>query len=171
LSDKLQKQLPPPLKDIPVSQIGILVPDLAAGVAMWSGNLGDDWPIYAFGPGNVPFLRYRGEQATFSMRVALSSGSPQIELIEPENGPSIYHDWIEGHGYGVHHLGFHITDSDIADTVVRNMRLAGYEPVQEGAGFGAAGDGSFAYFDLTATLGVYLEVIAVPQRRRPSDSR
>ena len=164
--DKQQQQLPRPLKDIPITQIAMLVPDLAAGVAMWSATLGGDWPTYAFGPENVPFLRYRGEAATFTMRVALSSGSPQIELIEPGDGPSIYHDWIEGHGYGVHHLGFHVADSG---PVVRNMRLAGYEPVQEGAGFGLAGDGSFFYFDLTATLGLYLEVIEVPRSRRPSE--
>jgi methylmalonyl-CoA/ethylmalonyl-CoA epimerase len=167
LSHPLQQELPPPLKDIPVTQIAMLVPDLAAGVAMWSATLGHDWPTYAYGPGNVPFLRYRGEPATFSMRVALSSGSPQIELIEPGEGPSIYHDWIEGHGYGLHHLGFHVADSD---TVVRNMRLAGYEPVQEGAGYGLAGDGSFFYFDLTATLGLYLEVITVTARRPPGES-
>ena len=167
MSHNLQQQLPAPLKGIPVTQIAMVVPDLGAGVAMWSATLGDDWPIYAFGPENVPFLRYRGQPGTFSMRVALSSGSPQIELIEPGNGPSIYHDWIEGHGYGVHHLGFHVADSD---TVVRDMRLAGYEPVQEGAGYGLAGDGSFFYFDLTATLGLYLEVITVSQRRPPGES-
>jgi methylmalonyl-CoA/ethylmalonyl-CoA epimerase len=166
VSAELHQQLPPPLRDLPITQIAMVVPDLDAGVAMWSATLGQDWPVYSYGPANVPVLRYRGEPATFTMRVALSSGSPQIELIEPGDGPSIYHDWIEEHGYGVHHLGFHVE----TDTVARDMRLAGYEAVQEGAGFGPDGDGSFAYFDLTATLGLYLEVIEVPRSRRAAGS-
>ncbi|HEY3982311.1 MAG TPA: VOC family protein [Streptosporangiaceae bacterium] len=168
MSDKPEQQLPPPLRGIPVTQIAMVVPDLEASVATWSATLGHEgWPIYAFGPENVPFLRYRGDPATFTMRVALSSGSPQIELIEPGDGPSIYHDFIDAHGYGVHHLGFHVADSG---TVIRNMRSAGYAPVQEGAGYAPDGGGSFFYFDLTATLGLYLEVITVPEGRRPGES-
>jgi hypothetical protein len=49
------------------------------------------------------------------------------------------------------------------------MRSAGYEPVQEGAGYAADGGGSFFYFDLTATMGLYLEVITVSGGRRPGE--
>ena len=65
MPEKIEQQLPPPLKGIPVTQIAMVVPDLAAAVATWSATLGDDWPIYAFGPENVPFLRYRGQPGTF----------------------------------------------------------------------------------------------------------
>jgi hypothetical protein len=144
------------------------VPDLEVGVSTWSALLDrTDWLVYTYTPENVPELGYRGDKGMFSLRLALSGEGPQLELIQPLDGPSIYHDWIAGHGYGVHHLGFHVPSC--AD-VVAQLAEGGYQAVQTGSGYGLDGDGGFAYYDTVETLGLYMEVIEAPGRRRPSES-
>lgn len=155
------------LKAIVARQIGILVPDLADGIRKWSSILGRaDWLVYTYGPDWVPELTYRGQPGEFSMRLGLIGSSPQIELIEPLTGPSIYHEWIDEHGYGQHHIGFWV---DSIDDVTAQAAQSGIDLTQTGRGYGLNGDGGFAYLDTLATLGVILEAIEVPSVRRPSE--
>lgn len=159
--------LPPPLAGLPVAQVGILVPDLGAGIATWSALLGtDDWLVYTYGPETVPRLGYRGGPGAFRMRVALTGSSPQVELIESLEGPSIYTEWIEQHGFGLHHLGFRVPS---AEEAVRRVTAGGIALLQSGSGYGEDGDGGFAYFDTQDSVGLIVEAIEVPRRRRPSE--
>ncbi|MFF2852354.1 VOC family protein [Streptomyces sp. NPDC058001] len=159
--------LPAPLAGLPVTQVGILVPDLEAGIATWSALLGtDDWLVYTYGPETVPRLGYRGGEGTFRMRVALTGSAPQIELIESLDGPSIYTEWITEHGYGLHHLGFRVPS---IEATVRHVTAGGITLLQSGSGYGEDRDGGFAYFDTQDSVGLIVEAIEVPQRRRPSE--
>lgn len=97
------------------------------------------------------------------MRVALRGSGPQVELIEPLSGPTIYDEWITRRGYGLHHLGFWVRQLDDAIT---QMALAGFPLLQAGWGTGADGTGGFAYFDTEAIYGYILEAIEVPRARR-----
>ncbi|WP_455356432.1 VOC family protein [Streptomyces sp. SYSU K217416] len=159
--------LPPPLAGLPVAQVGILVPELGAGIATWSALLGtDDWLVYTYGPESVPRLGYRGQTGKFRMRVALVGSAPQVELIESLEGPSIYTEWITEHGYGLHHLGFRVPSvKDAVDEVT----AGGITLLQSGSGYGQDGDGGFAYFDTQNSVGLIVEAIEVPLRRRPSE--
>jgi hypothetical protein len=98
-----------------------------------------------------------------SVRIGLNSAQPQIELLQPIAGPSLYHDWQQAHSEGVHHLAIHVESLDAA---IDSMRDAGLELLQLGRGFGVDGDGGFAYFDTEHLLGVVLEAIELPARRR-----
>jgi methylmalonyl-CoA/ethylmalonyl-CoA epimerase len=160
--------LPSAFRGLAITQIAFLVPDLAAAVETWSATLGrSDWLVYTYGPETVPHLSFRGKPGKFSMRLALSGASPQLELIEPLEGPSIYHEWLEDRGFGAHHLGFHVPRlGPIAETLAAD----GFSPVQAGSGYGVDGDGAFAYYDLVNALGLFVEIIETPARRRPSES-
>lgn len=159
--------LPTTLRGRPITQIGLLVPDLVSGIANWSALLGrSDWLVYTYGPTTVPKLIFRGEQGRFSLRLGLSGSGPQLELIQPLEGPSIYEEWIAERGYGPHHVGFHVP---LAQPVIEGLAAEGLSPVQSGAGYGMDGDGSFAYYDLVDEAGLYVEVIESPARRRPSE--
>ncbi|MFJ6199939.1 VOC family protein [Micromonospora sp. NPDC092111] len=150
-----------------VDQVAFLVEDLGVAIGRWSALHRDEtWRIYTYGLDNVENLRYHGEPGRFSMRLALIGHSPQIELIQPLAGPSIYHDWIARHGYGLHHFGFFVPS--IADAVAR-FEAAGHPTIQSGSGYGLDGDGGFAYFDFEDIYGIHLEAIEVPARRRPSE--
>ena len=159
--------LPEPFRSRQVAQIGVIVPDLPAAVRTWSALLGlDDWLIYTYGPGYMPELTYRAQPGLFSMRLAIAGDAPQIELIQPLTGPSIYHEWVLRHGYGMHHLGFRVPS--IAEAIDL-MTAHGVNVLQTGKGYGAAGDGGFAYFDTEPIVGVICEAFEVPAVRRPSE--
>jgi len=150
-----------------VAQIAMIVPHLESAVALWSGILGrEDWSIYTYGPDNVPELSYRGEEGRFGMRLAFVGAGPQIELIELLEGPSSYHEWHSRHGFGLHHLGFVVPS--IKDAMIE-MAQYDVDLIQSGYGYGANGDGGFAYYDTQDSVGAIVELIEIPSTRRPSE--
>jgi 8-oxo-dGTP pyrophosphatase MutT (NUDIX family)/catechol 2,3-dioxygenase-like lactoylglutathione lyase family enzyme len=155
------------LRGRPPGQIGILVPDLRAALSRYSRlwPVGQ-WACYLYGPETVPKLTYRGGNGTYSMWIGLSSSSPQIELIEPVSGPSIYEEWLATHGEGLHHVGVYV--EDLAEAT-RIMIGAGYATIQSGYGYGVDGDGGYTYFDTERELGTVLELIERPRRRAEPD--
>ena len=108
-----------------------------------------------------------GAPADYAMRVALANlGPTRIELIEQKAGDTVYAEFIQGHGYGVHHLGVRVEDIQAA---VREAEAAGYRVTMDGAGFGAGGDGHYAYLDTEDDLGTTIELIQRPRRRTPPE--
>lgn len=150
-----------------VDQIGIVVADLEQALDAYAELWPDHrWACYVHGPNTIPRMTYRGRPARYSFRAAFGTQTPQLELIQPLGGPSHYDEWLEERGAGVHHLGFLV--SSLAD-VRADMDQRGVESVQDGAGFGPDADGSFAYFDTAARLGVLVEAIQRPSRRSDPD--
>lgn len=153
-----------PLLGGSVSQIGILVRDLEEGLARHSAWAGEGpWRIFTYGPETVPRSWYRGAPGEFVVRIAIGPQTPQVELLELVTGPSVY----DGYREGLHHLGFWV---DSLDEAIAAMAAEGYETVMGGAGYGLDGDGGFAYFDTARDLGIILEAIEVPRRRREPDA-
>jgi Glyoxalase/Bleomycin resistance protein/Dioxygenase superfamily len=147
-----------------VGQIGIVVADVEATAkslsAIWQNG---PWRCWTYGPEMLREQLYRGQATPYSVRIALNSQQPQIELLQPLAGPSVYHEWAERHGSGVHHLAVYV---DSLDDAIRSMHDTGVDLLQLGRGFGLDGDGGFAYFDTESRLGVLLEAVEVPARRR-----
>ena len=148
----------------PVGQIGIVVRDLESACrrysALWQCG---PWRVYTYGPAILAHQRYRGEPSSFSVRIALNPTSPQLELLQPLEGPSTYDEWLDRRGEGLHPLAVFVED---ADEAISSFGAAGYEVLQEGRGFGAGGDGAFVYFDTEHDLGYLLEVVERPKSRR-----
>jgi hypothetical protein len=154
-----------PLTGLPLHQIGLVVHDLDAAIerhaAAW--NVGR-WTIRVHDETTTPTTTFRGEPGRFSMRLALSEVDPVVELIEPLSGPSAYDEWLAERGEGIHHYGFIVPS---LEAMLEPMAAAGYELVQSGSGYGCDGDGAYAYFDTTADLHVFTELIEPPARRPP----
>lgn len=151
-----------------IGQIGIIVQDIDQAVRRYAKLWGlGPWSFYTYGPETVPHMTYRGADGAHSMRLALAGDSPQMEFIEPLDGPSIYHEFIDGTGYGIHHVGVVV---DHFDGAAKSMMDAGYAIVQSGSGFGLDGDGAYAYFDTEGDLDVILEIIERPRRRREPEA-
>ena len=85
----------------------------------------------------------------------------QFELVQPLSGPSIFAEHLDAHGEGLHHVGRYVPDHAAA---VAQALAAGWTALQSARGFGAEGDGAFAYF---AAPGVpmIVELIAAPRVR------
>jgi methylmalonyl-CoA/ethylmalonyl-CoA epimerase len=150
-----------------VGQVGILVRDLDQALDRYASLWGlGPWTGYEYGPDTVPELTYRGEPGRYAMRIALTGSGPQVELIEPLRGPSIYDEWLGSRPEGVHHLGIYV---DSIHDAIATMDAAGYSLLQSGAGYGLDGDGGYGYFDTERDFGLVLEAIEVPRRRREPD--
>jgi hypothetical protein len=151
----------------PPQQIGLVVRDIDASLRTYSAIMGiGPWDCYTYDWTNVRDLVYRGSRARYSMKIALSTTAPQIELIQPLVGPSVYEEWMATHGDGVHHFAYVVPSIDDG---IREMGGLGYSVIQYGAGFGLDDDGAFAYFDTADDLGTTIELRMLPLRRRPPE--
>jgi hypothetical protein len=88
-----------------VIQVAYTVPDLAAGMRWWTGELGvGPWFVNERigGAGST----YRGEPGRAEFTLALAfSGHMMVELVQTlDDEPSIYQDAHERRGYGFHHV-------------------------------------------------------------------
>ena len=155
---------PLPFLKTGVAQIAILVKDLDRTVENYWTQFGiGPWHFYTYGRPLVKQMSYHGQPADYQMRIALSQIGPlRIELIEAQEGDSIYSDFIKEHGYGVHHLGILVEDMQ---TALAQVSSTGINMIQDGAGFGLDGDGHYAYLETEDTLGVTLELIQRPKGR------
>lgn len=127
----------------PVTQIAWVVADVAATEAFLGTTLGaHSWtrlPDVHFAPENCV---YRGEPADFTAHISLSySGDTQLELIQPVRGESIYTEFLERGGPGLHHV---CVEPDDFDTALKNAAAQGIDVVQHGDMGGAM---RFAYLD------------------------
>ena len=158
----------PPLVALGASrpyQVGIVVPDLEAAMRAYGPPRGacDVWRLWTYDETVLSERRFRGSVGTFSMQLALGGSEPQLELIQPLQGPSVYHEYLEGRRSGIHHLAFQVADIAVA---TRAMENAGFPLLQAGFGFGADGSGGFAYFDTEPALGYIAEAVQAPSVRR-----
>ncbi len=147
-----------------IAQIAILVPDLEKAVSNYYDKYGiGPWYFYTYAKPLLKTMSYKGNQANYSMRIALANiGTLRIELIQPLEGESIYHDFITEHGYGFHHLGLLVDDMTEALKTAEDHNL---HVIMDGEGFGLDGDGHYSYLDTEDELGVILELIQRPKRR------
>jgi methylmalonyl-CoA/ethylmalonyl-CoA epimerase len=155
-----------PLPD--VAQICIIVPDIEKAVKTYWERFGvGPWHFYTYGKPLVRRMTRHGKSYNYKMKVALSYiGKMRIELIEPLEGDTVYTEFIEKHGYGVHHLGV------LTDNMSESLKMAkecGLEMTQDGAGFGPDDDGHYAYLDTEDLIGTTIELIERPKRRNPPE--
>jgi len=144
-------------------QVAYVVHDLEAavhefgrkmGISRWSGWVYDEY---------LPRKTYRGQPATWVSRVAIPEYGPSLEIIAAE-GDSIFSDFLDARGPGLHHIGYFVPSLAEAAEALEKQ---GMVQVQSGGGHGVDGDGEFTFFDLTGTFGSYLELIEPPQKRFP----
>ena len=160
----------PPLAGIrSIDQVAVVVRDLDAAMERYVTEVGiGPWEVYTYGPHRLSRMTFRGKEQPYVMKLALAMvGNTQYELIEPVEGPTTYHEFLERHGEGLHHLGYYVDD---IDAEIARMAALGYPLLQSGRGFGVDGDGAYAYFDSAHGLGCIVEAIVSP-RQMPEPER
>jgi methylmalonyl-CoA/ethylmalonyl-CoA epimerase len=147
----------------PFTQFASVVHDLDDAVRAWTDELGiGPWTGYRLEPPLLKETIYRGASLKFSLRHAFAwQGDVQYELVQPLAGPSIFRDHLDAHGEGLHHVGTFVPDHAAA---VAQALAAGFTPLQSARGFGAEGDGAFAYFQ-HPTVALIVELIEPPRVR------
>ena len=148
-------QVDPKMKKIlgldKVNQVGIVVRDMDRAIKNYEEILGVSFPKVV-----IPdyFNRvYRGKPENFRMKIGLAMmGELQIELIQPLEGKTIYAEFLEKWGQGIHHLGFDVKDLDERVAAFRGL---GIGVLMNGERVG----GKFAYMDTEGTLGIMVELM------------
>lgn len=154
--------LPPPRIHLgPVVQIGFVVYDAQAAADKWT-TLFDfdsvriiDWPFR-----DDMHAELRGVPIDLRMRIAfVETGSVQLEFIQPLEPNNIYHEFLEQHGEGLHHILFDVPDPE--DTITR----LGVEVLQSGSTVRPGG--KWYFLDTDKLLGFILELRKNPERENP----
>jgi catechol 2,3-dioxygenase-like lactoylglutathione lyase family enzyme len=135
-------------------QLGYVVRDREASEEWFQQILGV--PSF-FRMDNVTFgpdCSYRGRPADSAANVSLGYlRDTQIELIEPTRGPSLYTEFLDEKGPGLHHVAFDVPDFS---GTVAFLRESGLELLTGGP----VGPGTdFAYFDCEAGGASVIEIL------------
>lgn len=142
----------------PVTQLAWVTEDIGATSALLSRSFGvGAWtqlPDIHFDPEHCTL---HGAPADFVVHVALAyAGDLQLELIQPVRGASIYTEFLDRCGPGLHHLCFEVDDMSVARAAAEADGL----PVVQ-AGSMMAGAMEFAYVDGSAHGVPYVELARI----------
>jgi catechol 2,3-dioxygenase-like lactoylglutathione lyase family enzyme len=143
---------PSPIKVTQIQQVCIVVKDLQKTVeAFWNIFGIGPWAIFPFGSPGIPDLKYYGKPAWGRYRGAIVQAGPvELELFETIEGASVYQDWIDTQGEGLHHCKFLVEDLDVG-RVEKVMADLGFPSIASGH-FGPELKGQFCYFDTRKPL-------------------
>lgn len=116
------------------------------------------WQTYTFSPENTTDQTYYGQPSPFTMRVCFAEQAGMTwELIQPVSGRTIFADFLDRHGEGLHHAAFD------CDGLPFEERIAGFE--RRGFRFSQGGSWMgcrFAFFDAEDATTTCLETILFP---------
>ena len=156
----------PSLAALAPFQMGFVARDLERAVRQFDEKLGGGpWRGWLFGPQGQG-REYTGRRADWTLRLVLNDRSPQYELIEPREGPSIHEDWLAERGEGFHNVAYVVPS---LEHLTAEMEAAGHPVAARIQSFGADGDGAAAYFDTVDSLGFFVEAVEPIQRMPPTD--
>lgn len=135
----------------PIHQLGYVVKDIEPVAKHYESTFG-------IGPFSPPMdvdmtgVIFRGKPISTKIRVSFAqSGTLQVELIQPVEGDSVYTEFLEKNGDGIHHLAFEIEDMPAWKAQFAEQ---GLEPIfHQDMGFM-----EFAYFDTSYFGGLMLEL-------------
>lgn len=130
-----------------VAQVGFIVKDVEETKKKWAEFLGVEVPpTQPIGDFAVTQTQFQGEPAPEAYCwMAFFDVGPglQLELIQPNDKPSTWRNFLVEKGEGIHHVAFQVKDSAAC---VANAEAAGLKLVQKGT----YGDGSGEYNYLDA---------------------
>lgn len=148
-----------------LSQVAVVVRDLRASMKhFWEEIRVGPWRIWKFDSQNLTDMTLHGRPAEYSFIVGMAYvGDVSIELVQPLDGESIFREFLESRGEGIHHLK---CTSQEAESIVERFKKAGGKVLQSAR----IGDAAFHYLDTESTLGFILELATGRALRdRPPD--
>jgi len=139
-----------------INQVCVVVKDLQKSMEYYWSTFGiGPFTIYTYEPPYVTDMKIRGKPKDYRMKIAFAKmGAIQLELIQPL-GESIYTEFLNEKGEGIHHIGCYVDDLDEAVAIVEKQ---GINVLQSGKRPG----GGYAYMDTEKTLGAIFELIRRP---------
>ncbi len=144
------------LENVSIMQVALIVRDIEKTSKAFAEVFGVDVPAWSItDPMEQSHTNYRGEPTEARCKLAFFDigKGVQLELIEPDGKPSIWQEYLDQHGEGVHHIAFPAKDMR---KQVAAFEANGMPEVQRGDFTG----GCYSYIDSTKQLNVLIELLA-----------
>lgn len=137
-----------------IAQIGIIVKDIDKTAKAYADFFGIETPAANWTDAvDKAHTEYNGEPSEARARLAFfDMGSLQLELIQPDEHPSTWREFLDEKGEGVHHIAFVV---DGMKGIVGDMKKLQMPLVQKAEYTG----GRYAYMDTFKDLKVILELL------------
>jgi catechol 2,3-dioxygenase-like lactoylglutathione lyase family enzyme len=114
-------------------------------------------PDVHFAPDTCTF---RGRPADFTAHISFSyAGDIQLELIAPVTGESVYSEFLDTAGPGLHHVCVEADDASAFDAAVAEAEGNGTPVVAQGV---MSGGMRFAYLSAAGAGVPYIEIAVIP---------
>ena len=139
-----------------ISQIAVVVNDLEKTMEQYTKLLGwGPWNVYRHEPPRLSETVVRGERVDYTMLGAETHvGDIGFELLQPLEGPSIYREWLDERGEGLHHVAVMLHDFDESTLLKKKFDSVGAS-VLMGGRIGETIE--FFYLDTQPSLKIIIE--------------
>jgi 4-hydroxyphenylpyruvate dioxygenase-like putative hemolysin len=136
-----------------IVHVALVVADVAATVEHYARIFHMMSPQIRMTGGAEGSVTFRGQPTEGRAKLAVfKMGHITLEILEPVGGPSVWQEYLDKHGPGVHHIGFLVPDMARA---VAHLATEEQVVVQQAPFNG----GQYAYVGTETTLGVMLELL------------
>jgi hypothetical protein len=143
-------------RQLQISQVAVVCHDLEKTMESYSSLLGwGPWNVYRHEPPRLHHTEVAGKPVDYTMLGAETHvGDLGFELLQPLTGPSIYKDWLDQHGEGLHHVAVMLHDFE-ESTRLRERFSERDTPVLMSGRIGETIE--FFYLDTEPSLKIILE--------------
>ena len=145
------------------AHVSIVVKDMDKAIKYYEALGVGPFPPFLGGPGmSFTGKTVHGEPADYDMDLRFARGDMGgvgLELIQPLNGHSIYDEFLEQKGEGIHHLAFMVED---IDAEIAYMKEKGFKVIQTGA----MPNTRWVYFDTDRVGGMFVELCQIPKETK-----
>ena len=147
------------LDHVMFSQVGFVVHDLEStkkvyatlfGVEVPPTVTGGEYEITHCSVAGQPAPDAKCKMAFFDLRPGV-----QLELIEPNEAPSVWRDILNEKGEGIHHIAFNVDNTDAVVKVLTEE----YGAVVEQHGLYGDASGQYTYLNASETLKCRIELL------------
>jgi methylmalonyl-CoA/ethylmalonyl-CoA epimerase len=142
-------------------QICVVVKDLDEAMKRYSDTLGiGPFLIYSVDAKELKVTR-EGRPADYKIRVGMAKmGGGVLELLENLKGQTIWKDFYDKHGEGVHHIGLFVKNYPAALAAFMDR---GFKITVDGPIVGTDRTGRFTYLETQERLGTTFELLDFPE--------
>ncbi len=138
-----------------VCQVGMVVNDINASVARYRDLLDLPEPNWVQTPGyEITETTFMGQPSEATAKLAFFNfGQVQLELIQPDQKPSVWRNYLNEKGDSVHHIAFQVD----TNRAVEHFDKYGINIAQQGL----YGDrrGIYTYMDSESKMGIIIELL------------
>jgi catechol 2,3-dioxygenase-like lactoylglutathione lyase family enzyme len=141
-----------------ITQVAVVVRDLRKTMEAYHKVLGwGPWSVFEHKPPTLHHTEVRGKSVPYTMLGAEAHCDPvDFEILQPLEGPSIYKEFLEQRGEGLHHISVVNSAKDV-DKALADFKKNGVEVLMSGR---LGGDIRFYYMDTDPVLKMVAETVS-----------